>query len=61
MFTLNLELCASVRYLLNFRCFKLCGKKIPASIQNEIQITRQYFKVIQGCEPFFIFYKKVVR
>ena len=44
-----------IKYLLNFRCYKLCLERIPTSIQDELITTPQYFKVMKGCQPFFLF------
>ena len=52
------KFCCSVRYLLNFRCFKLCVKRIPSRFENEIQTAPQYFKSIKRFEPFFVFNNK---
>ena len=51
--------CRQMRYLLNFRAFKFCLKRIPESFQNHIVTTYQYFKRIPGCQPFFEYSKKL--
>ena len=48
-----LAFCDQVEHLLNFRAYKLCMKRIPTSILDQIQTTGQYFKVLKGCHPFF--------
>ena len=53
--------CRQVRYLLNFRAYKLCLKKIPESIQDKIVTTHQFFKSMPGCQPFFAFSKELGR
>ena len=53
--------CRQVRYLLNFRAYKLCLKKIPKSIQDKIVTTHQFFKSMPGCQPFFAFSKELGR
>ena len=53
--------CRQVRYLLNFRAYKLCLKKIPESIQDEIVTTHQFFKRMPRCQPFFAFSKELGR
>ena len=53
--------CSQVRYLLNFRAYKLCCKKIPESIQNEIVTTHQFFKRMPSYQPFFAFSKELER
>ena len=50
--------CILVRYILNFRCLKLCVKKIPKILADCVQTTPQYFAKIKSCEPFFFFDKK---
>ena len=51
------QFCFNVRYLLNFKCFKICMENIPLSHENELVTIRQYFKSMKKCEPFF-FYNK---
>ena len=50
--------CRQVRYLLNFRVFKFCLKRIPESFQDHIVTTYQYFKRMPGCPPFFKYSKE---
>ena len=52
------DFCIRVKYLLNFKCYKFCLKKIPVSIQDKLQTTRQYFNETQECETFFAFNKQ---
>ena len=52
------DFCVQIKYLLNFKCYKLYLERIPVSIQDEFITTSQYFKVMKGCQPFFYFNKK---
>ena len=49
--------CIHVRYILNFRCLKLCVKKIPKILADFVHTTPQYFAKMKSCEPFFVFDK----
>ena len=49
------DFCIQVKYLLNFKCYKLCLERIPVSIQDKLITAPQYFKAMNGCEPFFYF------
>ena len=44
------QFCFNVRYLLNFKYFK-----IYLRFENELVTIRQYFKSIKECEPFFFY------
>ena len=46
--------CIHVKYLLNFKCYKLCLKRIPVNIQDKFITTCEYFKTMKGSDPFFI-------
>ena len=50
--------CIHVWYILNFRCLKLCVKKITKILTDCVQTTPQYFAKIKDCERFFVFDKK---
>ena len=52
------DFCVQIKYLLNFKCYKFCLKRIPVSIQNGLITTPQYFKVMKGYQPFFHFNKE---
>ena len=47
--------CIHVKYLLNFKCYKLCFERIPVGIQDKLITIFQYFEVMKSCEPFFYF------
>ena len=49
------DFCVQIKYLLNFKCYKLCLEKIPASIQVKLITAPQYFKVMKSCQPYFYF------
>ena len=49
------DFCIQVKYLLNFKCYKLCLERISVSILDELVTAPQYFKVMKSCEPFFYF------
>ena len=50
------QFCFNLRYLLNFKCFKIFKENnIPSSFQNELVTIRQYFKSIKEREPFFFY------
>lgn len=52
---LSHEVCCfrlTVRYLLNFKCFKICMEEVPDNFIDRVISTNQYFKKI-NCEPFF--------
>ena len=46
--------CVQVKYLLNFRAYKLCVKKIPNSIQPHLVLLDKFFDSIPNCGPFFV-------
>ena len=46
-------ICDQVKYLLNFKAYKICMKGNPTSIQDQTVTTLHYFKIIEGCQPFF--------
>ena len=48
------QFCFNVRYLLNFKCFKVCMENIPLSFENELVTICQHFKSIKEYEPFFL-------
>ena len=52
------EFCIHVRYILNFRCLKLCVKRIPKILSDCVQTAPQYFAKIKICEPFFSLIKR---
>ena len=52
------DFCVQVKYLLNFKSYKVCLKRISVSIQDELQTTGQYFKVMKGFQPLFVFNKE---
>ena len=52
------DFCVQVKYLLNFKSYKILLKRIPVSIQDELQKTCQYFKVMKSFQPFFTFNKE---
>ena len=45
--------CFSIRYLLNFKAFKICVDRLPGLFVENVVILDQYFKRI-NCDPFFI-------
>ena len=45
--------CSSVRYLLNFKSFKICVDKLAGFFVENIITLDQYFKRM-NCDPFFI-------
>lgn len=47
--------CVQVRYLLNFRTYKICVKKVPLSFQENLVPINEYFENIVNCEPFFYY------
>ena len=49
--------CRQVRYLLNFRAYKLCLKKIPESIQDKIVTTISFLKVCLAVNLFLLLAK----
>ena len=52
---LSHEVCCfrlTVRYLLNFKCFKICMEEVPDNFIDRVISMNQYFKKI-NCEPFF--------
>ena len=52
------DFCVQIKYLLNFKYYKLCLERIPVSVQDKLITTPQYFKVTKGCQPFFYFNKE---
>ena len=45
-----------VKYLINFRAYKICLKKIPENIQRHlVSLDRYLEEEITFCEPFFLF------
>ena len=52
------DFCVQVKYLLNFKSYKILLKRIPVSIHDELQKWCQYFKVMKGFQPFFTFNKE---
>ena len=45
--------CIEVKYLLNFRAFKICMNKLPESFQEHLVQLPDYLDGIFLCEPFF--------
>ena len=57
---LSHEVCCfrlTVRYLLNFKCFKICMEEVPENFIDRVISMNQYFKKIK-CEPFFTHNRK---
>ena len=57
---LSHEVCCfrlTVRYLLNFKCFKICMEEVPENFVDRVISMNQYFKKIK-CEPFFTHNRK---
>ena len=48
-------ICDQVKYLVNFKAYKICMKGNPKSIQDQIVTTPHNFKIMEGCQPFFKF------
>ena len=46
--------CEQVRYLLNFKGYKLCVKKIPESMQQHLLPLDKYFKSMPVFQSFFL-------
>ena len=44
--------CFSARYLLNFKCFKICVEEVPDECIEKVVSLDYHFKKIK-CEPFF--------
>ena len=53
--------CRQVRYLLNFRAFMFCLKRIPGSFQDHIVTTYQYFKECRAVNLFSNVVKSLVK
>ena len=51
------DFCFSVRYLLNFKCFKICMGELPDTFIERIVPLDHYFKKM-NCDPFFFLSKK---
>ena len=49
--------CLSGRYLLNFKCFKICVEKVPHEFIEKVVSFSYCLKQI-SCDPFFFFSKK---
>ena len=49
------DFCNQIKYLLIYKCYKLCLERIPVSIQDKLMTTVQYFEVMKSCESFFYF------
>ena len=48
--------CLSVRYLLSFKCFKICVEKVPDEFIEKVVSFSYYVKQI-NCDSFFFFSK----
>ena len=48
------DFCIQVKYLLNFRAYKICLKKIPEKFQQHLVSLDKYLEEMNFCEPFFI-------
>lgn len=55
------DFCRQVRYLLNFKVYKFCLKKIPVNFQDHMVLTTEYFKSMPSCQPFFKYCDKIKR
>ena len=51
------QFCCNIRYLLNFKYFKICVEQIPENLQKDMQALDQYVNEI-NCQPFFAHNKK---
>ena len=51
--------CLSGRYLLHFKCFKICVEKVPDEFIEKVLSFSYYVKQI-NCDPFFFFSKKIL-
>ena len=49
--------CFSVRYLLNFKCFRIYVEEVPDNFIERVASLDHYFKKMK-CEPFYFHRKK---
>ena len=49
--------CFPMRYLLNFKCFKICVEEVPGNFIERVVSLDLYFTKMK-CEPFFFRSKK---
>ena len=54
------DFCITVRYLLNFKCFKICVEEVPDYFIERAISLNYYFKKIK-CETFFFTVKSQMR